>query len=96
MKLSEKRPTVTVRTDTVTEEKITYRYTLFYSLGLHEVNRSPMYSVRAERIDGEGNCQQEATECLLDPGYALIFYEICREHRVSPAHLHDVAQDFTR
>ena len=96
MKLSEKRYSIPVRTDTVTEEDIVYRYTLFFSQPLHAPTRSPAYFIQAETLDPEGRCIEKATETLLDPGYAMVFYEICREHRVSPVHLHDVAEDFSR
>ncbi len=97
MKSSVKANMLTVRTDTVTSDKITYRYTLFYSQSPHAAYRTPLYYIRAERIDAHGICLQDAvTDAIADPGYALILYEVLREHRVSPVHLCEVAEDFER
>ena len=96
MKLSEKIHAIPVRTDTVAEEDILYRYTLSLCQDMHAPYQCPTYLIQAEQIDADGSTLREATEVLVDPGYALIFYEICREHRVSPVHLHDIAEDFAR
>ena len=97
MKASMKSDMLTVRTDTVTAETITYRYTLEYSQSSHAAYRTPLYYIRVERLDPRGNCEQDArTDAIADPGYALILYEVLREHRVSPVHLREVAEDFER
>ena len=95
MKLSEKLRTVTVRTDTVREGEFLLRYTLFYEENLHASARAPLYSMRAELIEeNETTEMREIHNTFADPGHALIFYELCRTHRVFPSHLLDVREDF--
>lgn len=91
MKLSERNDMTAVRSDTVSEGGSTYRYTLFIRRDPHATYRSPLYSVRAEVLGGD--CY-EALDAFIDPGHALIFYELLRTHRVSPVHLLEVLEDF--
>ncbi len=96
MKQSEKLHTVTVRTDTVQEDALTLRYTLFCSENLHTAHhRAPLYSIRAEiLLENEATETAELNDTFADPGHALIFYELCRTHRVLPIHLCEVREDF--
>ena len=93
MKLSE-QTNLTIRQDTVKDEGVTYRYTLSAAQSLHSALRTPHYFLKAERLDTDGSILQEATASVLDPGYALILFEILCAHRVSPLHLSDVIEDF--
>ena len=95
MKLSEQN-NLTIRQDTVKDEELTYRYTLSAAQSLHSALRTPRYFLKAERLDTDGSILQEATAFVPDPGYALILFEILCTHRVSPAHLSDVIEDFER
>ena len=95
MKLSEKHSTVTLRTDTVREGELSLSYTLFYEENPHASYRAPLYSVRVvSRAENEETEQSEVCDSFADPGHALIFYELCRTHRVLPIHLHEVREDF--
>ena len=94
MKLSEQTNNLTIRTDTVKEEELTYRYTLSASQSPHASYRAPRYFLKAERLGTDGSILQEATAAVADPGYALILFEILCAHRVSPVHLCDVIEDF--
>ena len=93
MKLSE-QTNLTIRQDTVKDEELTYRYTLSATQSLHSALRAPRYFLKAERLGTDGSILQEATAFVPDPGYALILFEILCTHRVSPAHLSDVIEDF--
>ncbi len=96
MKQLEKLDAVTVRTDTAREGDLTLRYTLFYKENPHApYRRAPLYSVRAEIL--RENDEVEACELIdtfADPGHALIFYELCRTHRVFPVHLRNIREEF--
>ena len=94
MKLSERMRTVTVRTDETTEGNLALRYTLSTVESPHATCRTVLYRVSVCALaSGEGReeCREED---FADPGHALIFYELCRTHRVLPVHLCEVREDF--
>ena len=86
----------TVCTDTVTEGGICYKYTLQRHEDKHRRDfSSPIYSIRAEILTDRGTHEEsEIKDAFIDPGYALLFYELCKENLVMPVHLSEVFEDF--
>ena len=95
MKTATKRNTITVRTDTVISEGVACRYTLLRDEDLHSTCRTPLYYIRAAYTD-IGEAEAAETDAIIDPGYALMLYEILRENFVLPEHLRDIAEEFYR
>lgn len=95
MKQSEKANTIVIRTETIHENGFTYRYILYQKQNLHASYRPPLYSIRAELTEDDGEVYAaEVTDAFADPGHALIFFSLCHEHLVMPIHLSDVLMDF--
>ncbi len=87
---------ITVRSETIREKDFVYRYVLYYREDLH-TSRSPLYSIRAQVAQqGEETSVAQITDAFADPGHALIFFELCRTHRVMPIHLAEVLEDFEK
>ena len=91
-----KQKEITVREETIREKDFVYRYVLYYREDLH-AGKSPMYSIRAQVAQqGEATSVAHITDAFADPGHALIFFELCRTHRVMPVHLAEVLEDFEK
>lgn len=97
MKQQVKHAEITVRSETIREKDFVYRYALYYKEDLHANGKTPLYSIRAQLSEqgGDGSCA-EIEDAFADPGHALIFFELCKTHKVMPAHLSDVLEDFER
>ena len=95
MKQQVKHAEITVRSETIREKDFVYRYALYYKEDLHAKDKAPLYSIRAYLSEqgGESSCA-EIEDAFADPGHALIFFELCKTHKVMPAHLSDVLEDF--
>lgn len=97
MKQQQKHAEITVRSETIREKDFVYRYALYYKEDLHASGKAPLYSIRAYLAEqgGERSCA-EIEDAFADPGHALIFFELCKTHKVMPAHLCEVLEDFER
>jgi hypothetical protein len=97
MKQQVKYSEITVRSETIREKDFVYRYVLYYKEDLHARGKTPLYSIRAQLSEQGGETSYAQIEdAFADPGHALIFFELCKEHKVMPAHLSDVLEDFER
>lgn len=91
-----KHQEITVRAETIRQKDFVYRYVLYYREDLH-TSKTPLYSIRAQLTrQGEETIASEITDAFADPGHALVFFELCRTHRISPLHLADVLSDFEK
>lgn len=97
MRQQAKYSEITVRSETIREKDFVYRYALYYKEDLHARGKAPLYSIRAQLSEqgGESTCA-EIEDAFADPGHALIFFELCKTHKVMPAHLSEVLEDFER
>ena len=95
MKQQVKHQEITVRKETIREKDFVYQYVLYYKEDLHARGKAPLYSIRARVArQGEPTASAEIEDAFADPGHALIFFELCKTHKVMPAHLCDVLEDF--
>ena len=97
MKQQVKHQEITVRKETIREKDFVYQYVLYYKEDLHARGKAPLYSIRAQVAEQGGETSYAKIEdAFADPGHALIFFELCKEYKVMPAHLCDVLEDFER
>ena len=97
MKQQVKHPEITIRSETIREKDFVYRYVLSRKENLHSHERTPLYSICAQVAEQGGETTYAKIEdAFADPGHALIFFELCKTHKVMPAHLSDVLEDFER